>query len=403
MSFKKRIISLMLFILTIAMALAGCSSGENKGTSGKASSGSPASGENAALTGDLAFSAGISDSFFSHLIYTGSAYNTSFLRTLDHDVDVIYLGKPKNLGTAAPENYSWSSSDESVAIVRNGAVLGLKEGVVTITRSGNGEADQKWEYAVTTFNDGRQAELSYTLGEDRIREMLSKKNCISSPYYLKQNINTLQDAITYFQLRGFERKPDLPMMCTGESDWIWFVPGDLVLMENCGILEDVSTAAAYLLADDFEDCGYIYAFGDFYATINWFYEDGYYYAFCFNKMLNDFTNDIRNGSYDILRTDSLEDLAQYALENAGGDNTMSVILISTSGYDFRPPMKMSYLHDSSAIYHEHVTIGLEDAVFSRSTELYSNPDFDYEIVSIPAAEIPAGIPRFGEESGYRYE
>ena len=346
--------------------------------------------------------AGISSSPLSGLISSRSSYKTSFLETLGRKPDVLYLGKPRDLGIPASASDIWHSSDESIALVRNGVVIGLKEGVAAITLSRDGKTVNEWEFAVTTFNDGRQAELSYSLGKEKIAEMLAPENGVPSPYYLKQNINTLQDAITYFQLCGFEKKDELPILGNEVSDWLWFVPGDTVLLENLGYPDDLAAAADYLLDDDFEDHGLIYTFGTFYKTISWFYEDGYYYAFYFRNLTSDFTNDIRDASYEIFRTDNLENLKQYALDVSGTDSVMAVIMISFSGHGFRPPMRLSYLHDSSVIYHEHVEIGFEDAVLNSSKILYTNPDFDLEIVGIPAEDIPAGIPRYGQDNCYKY-
>lgn len=351
---------------------------------------------------DNALSSGISSLSVSGAITTASAYKTSFLDTLEDEYEVIYLGKPKNLRDGASADCEWSSSDESVAIVRDGIVVGLKEGIVTVTQSDNGTVVSTHNFAVTTFNDGHQVELSYALGEKAIAEMLAPESAVPSPYYLKQNINTIQDAISYFRLCGFDRRDDLPLMCNPVSDWIWFVPGDFVLMENGGISEDIATAADYLLSDDFEDRGFIYAFGSYYSTINWFYEDGFYYAFSFGKMIKDFSGGIRDASYEIFRTDDLSELAQYALEIAGNNDTMAVVMLSSAGHDFRPAMRMSYLHDSTVIYHKHVNIGFEAEVFNHANILYTNPSFDLEILAVPDEEIPAGIPRYGTESGYKY-
>ena len=340
---------------------------------------------------------------FSGSFSTHSEYKASFLDTVQNDAEVLYLGKSRSLNVQDPAGYIWSSSDESIATVQNGTVTGLKEGLVTITQKKDNNRVNEWKFAVTTFNDGRQAELCYILGNEKIAEILAPENGIPSPAYLKQNINTIQDAISYFQLSGFERGDDLPLMCTDRSEWIWFVPGDFVLMENRGITEDIATAAAYLLGDDFEDHGYVYAFGAYYVTINWFYEDGYYYVLNFGKLTKDFGNDIRNASYEILKTDDPDDIVRYALDIAGEDGTMSVVMISTAGCDFRPPMKMSYLHDSTLIYNEHVTIGFEDKVFDRSKEIYSNPAFDYEIESIPGDMLPESIPGLGSRNVYKYE
>ncbi len=339
---------------------------------------------------------------YSGMILTRSAYKTSFLEKAGQDAEVIYLGKPRDLGITDPADYSWHSSDESVAVVHNGIVTGLKEGLVGITQKQGDKTVSERTFAVTTFNDGRQAELSYSLGKEKIADMLSPENGIPSPDYLKQNINTLQDAITYFQLRGFEKADNIPVLCNTVSDWIWFAPGDLVLTENAGYSEDIATAAAYLLSDDFEDHGFIYAFKAAYSTINWFYEDGYYYAFNFAELLQDLDEGFPDNSYDIFRTDDPEALKQYVLDITGASATMAVVMISTSGRNFRPPMRLSFLHDSSAIYHEHVEIALEDAVYDRSAILFINPDFDLDIVSIPSSEIPEGIPRFGPETGYDY-
>ena len=349
---------------------------------------------------------------FISLILTGCAgrnkqevniNSTSFRHKVGDGVETVYLGKPRTLKGAEISDSQWESSDEKIATVQNGVVTGKSEGLVTVSQIINGETVNEWQLAVTTFNDGRQPEISYELGKEGIREILSGKNGAPKPEFWKQNINTIQDAISYFQLKKFEVYYDLPILATGKSEWYWCISGDHILYENRGGNEDITSAVGYLLADDFEDSGYIFSFGYTLQVMNWFYEDGKYYIFNFRNVLMDFRDGVYDGAYRIFVTDNTDDIMKYVSEQFDMERSLSVIMFSASGHDYQPAYYFSYIHDSSQIYDTHSRIGMEDTILEKATILYSSKDFDYELIGIPISEIPTTLPVYGTRCEYEYE
>ena len=336
-------------------------------------------------------------------VKTISRYQTSFRKTVGEDMDVIYLGMPRKLNVSGVDGSEWMTSDEHVATVQDGIVTGWSEGRVTITQKKENQILQEWQFAVTTFNDGRQAEVSFELGREEIRRLLTDECGIHEPAFWQSHINTLQDVITYAQERGFALDYDLPLLCTVDSEWLWSVPGDMVLIENRGSASDLSNVACYLLQNDFEDQGYILVFGNDSKVLSWFYEDGNYYLFYFRQLLRDIRDGKTEESYEPFKTDSFDEFKNEILSQVNLEETLTILMTSNQGHDFQPPVYMSYLHDSSEIYYKHVVIGLEDVILSGTKILYSSTDFDYEIKSVPTDEIPKGIPRYGENSGNLYE
>ncbi len=335
-------------------------------------------------------------------ISTSSKYKTSFRKEVGENIDVIYLGKPRKLASAIDDGSEWISSNNEIAIVQNGIVTGLREGVVTITHSLNGDILDEQTFAITTFNDGRQPEFSYELEPEDFDRLLYGENGMPQPEYLKQNINTIRDVISYLQISGFSTSDNIPFMANMVTDWYWMLPADYLLTANQGWIEDAATIACYLLQNDFEDSGVILRFGYNFNVFNWFYEDGYYYVFDFENLIRDFRGGIRDADYSIYKTDSLDKLSEYVLSLLDAENTLTTIMFSACGHDFIPAYRLNYLHDSSTIYHEHSQIAMEASVVEQSRILFSNPHLDYELIGIPVEEIPSGLPTYGNYISYKY-
>ena len=336
-------------------------------------------------------------------ISTASDYKTSFRQAVGEDMEVIYLGKPRKLDNKQQSDCEWTSSDDTVAYVRNGIVTGLKEGVVTIFQKRDNKTTGEWTFAVTTFNDGRQPEFSYCLEKEDFDELLWGEHGAPTPEYLRDNINTIHDVITYIHSCGFSRSVDMPIHSNEVTDWYWSTPGSSVILENQGITEDLTSMAGYLLENDFEDWGYIANFGYNLKILNWFYEDGFYYVFDFAKVLSDIRNDIHDASYEIYKTDNLDDLGTYVSGIIDTERTIVSVMFSANGHSYPPAYGFSYMHDSSQIYYEHSRIMLEDIVLDNSRILFTNPAFDYEIVGVPASEMPDNLPLYSENCRYGYE
>ena len=334
---------------------------------------------------------------------TTSQYQSSYRKAVSEDMEVIFLGMPRIIKVPNAVESEWVSSDEQVATVKEGIVTGWHEGIVTITqREGNQDLEQ-WQFAVTTFNDGRMVEASFELGREEIQKLLVDECGVHEPAFWQTHINTIQDVFTYFQESGFMPNYDLPILCTVDSEWLWSIPGDMIMIENSGASSDLSDAACYLLQHDFEDQGFILVFGNDSQVMNWFYEDGCYYLVSFKQLIRDIRDGKREEKYTPFKASTLEEFTDQVLSQVKLEETLTILMTSSQGHDFQPPVYLSYLHDTSEIYYKHAVIGLEDAVLSGTNTLYNNSNFDYEIIAVPTEEIPKGLPRYGEPSRNFYE
>jgi len=338
-------------------------------------------------------------------VVTKSQYSESFRRKVGEDADVVFLGKPRDLRVEDASKYAWETSDAAVATVRDGVVTGWSEGVVTISQKQDGKSLQEWQFVVTTFNDGRQVELSYELGKEKVRELMELDGVVKEPAFWREQLNTVQDVLAYFQLSGFSLSYDLPILCTVDNEWIWNVPGDTILLENHGMGNDLVCAACYLLQDDYEEQGFIFSFGTGSVAYGWYYEDGFYYLMNYKSFFKDLREGNDEKTYELFKADSVDALAEHVISEVNVEDFLALLMISSQGHDYEPPYYVSYLHDTSEIYHSHVKIGLEDAVMKGTKVLFSNDAYDYELISVPTAEVPAGLPLYGEngKGGYLYK
>ena len=338
-------------------------------------------------------------------VVTASQFQTSYRETAGKGREVVFLGKPRDLNAEDAEKSVWTSSDDSVATVEDGVVTGWKEGLVTITQKRGEAVVGEWQFAVTTFNDGRQAELTYEWEPNELEAILQGAGGILDPAFWQQKINTIQDVITYLQVSGFAYSPDMPVLATAYSEWLSFVPPEMVMLNGFGFSDDMSNLAAYLLKDDFEDWGYVYVLGYGVKTKTWFYEDGTYYYVDFAQLARDFKTDKRKESYVPARAKDLDELTEIIKESIKVEDAAKILLISARGNDFMPPVYMSFIHDSTAIYDTHAVIGLEKAVMDGTRELFSNPDFDCEVMAVPEEEMPEGLMTYGKNgmSAYVYK
>lgn len=338
-------------------------------------------------------------------INTHSKYSGSFRKEKGEDKDVIYLGKPRELeATTETENEdTWESSDEEVATVSNGMVTGWQEGEVTITRNKGKETEKEWDFLVTTFNDGKQVEYSYELGREEITKLIENGEAVLTPEYWQMKLNTFQDVISYLQVRQFQYSEDLPWLATETGSWVWNIPGSVILLENKGYSTVLSDALMYLLGDDFEDSGYIMCRGKNSRIFAYFYEDGNYYILDTRAIMNDFEAGWYDQSYLPVKMGSIEELKDYIFKLIDVKETLALIMTSGIKLDCAPPLCENFQHDSSKVLTEHSVIGLESAIYDKCRILYSNPELDFEIKSIPSEEIPEGIPKVGGSDYYNYD
>lgn len=337
-------------------------------------------------------------------IQTRSAYQSSFRRMVGEEKPVIYLGMPRVLPEMSDTSVSWSVSDDTVATVQGGIVTGRKEGLVTICgRASDGREIYSEEFAVTTFNDGKKAEICYELSPEEFSDGNISFQDTVSPELLQTKINTIQDLYTYFQNSGCRYAYDSPILVSGDTLWTWSVPGDNVLNNKIGSPSDFANAASYLLQNDFEDWGYLLAYGYNMQVYNWFYEDGFYYVVNLYDLFYDLGDGNCNNKYEPFKTDNPEEITEYLHKRTNREDTLAFFMLPALGHAVMPAIFTSCLRDSSMIYKGHVELGFEETVFDHMKLLFKNDSFDFTVCSVDTDDMPLGVPRYaGEEYWYEY-
>ena len=332
---------------------------------------------------------------------TTSAYLSSFREVCGEDMDAVFFGKPRKLKENSSPDAIWTSSDDNVATVSDGIVTGWKEGIVTITET-DGDNVQKWDLTVTTFNDGRYAEISYELGEEGMDELFQSETGIPTPEYLQFKINTIKDAVTLLRYRKFFMSGDLPILANVQSNWMWSNPPETVLDAGKGGSDELSDAISFLLCDDFEKCGFFRAFGKSEPAAPWFYEDGYYYLVDVSLFGRSMWSEEEMTSYGVFKTGSKEELGNHFISGLDRELTLAVVMIETTEYDFMPPVYRNYQHNYRQIPEMHCVIGMEDEVLKRGEIVFINPDYDVEIKAFPSEEVPDSLDKVGTKEFYEY-
>lgn len=335
------------------------------------------------------------------VVNTKSAFDTSFRKIVGEEKDVLYLGHPRKL-TAEEKKLEWSSSDETIASVEAGAIKGWREGLVTVTGSKDGEVKETYEFAVTTFNDGKQADVTYEYGRGGFipdKDYVFRANL--DPQYIQTHINTIQDSLYYLQDSEFEYIDDFLM--APDTDWFWDRSGEMIVSLGGGGVDGIANAAAYLLMDDFEDAGYIAVFGKNGKRYNWFYEDGTYYVISYSPLLVDIIKGNYDGVYEAAKFSTAEEVRDYIIELNYTNDVCAIIMFSHKGNSFIVPFAWSYVHDSDLMYADKVEIKVQDTVLEDALFTYLNPDFHAQFVGVPIDELPDCIPKYGDIEYYPYE
>lgn len=336
-------------------------------------------------------------------IHTHSAYGTSFRKQVGEEKPVIYLGMPRVLDEAPEDGVQWFTSDERIATVHNGVVSGWQEGVVTIQKQdADGNVLDSREFAVTTFNDGKKVEACYEISPEEFEGVEISYRDTVSPELLRTKINTIQDSIAYFQKSDFTYQSYSPILVSGDTLWNWSLPGDSVILNKFGGPADLANAVTYLLQNDYEDWGYLIAYGYNAKIFTWFYEDGYYYVMDYSALLEDLIDGCRYKTYEPMKTDRLEDITEYLHGRVDRNNTLVYIMIPAAGHAEMPAFYSSCLRNSSLIYSEHIELAFEDDVYDNMTILYENENFDFTIRPVLSEDMPLGVPQYGAENEYRY-
>ena len=245
----------------------------------------------------------------------------------------------------------------------------------------------------------------YESGQTGFQDSDIEYTCSVNPAFLKTKINTIQDAICYFQASGF-RCQDAPVLVTGKSNWIWTLPGAAVLWYGGGGSSEFANAASYLLQYDFEDWGFILKYGEGSGVCNRFYEDGTFYIIDFTRVISDNRDNVQNSpesymmmSFGADSPESEKELLDQFLEcNTNYEHCFVSFWVEATGYDFQPATVLSWCHEGP--YNaDNKYIALEKEVLEERTIIgYVNPDVECDIKGIDIDLIPSIVPTYGTRS-----
>lgn len=255
---------------------------------------------------------------------------------------VIYLSNPAYL--LSEIKYSgkvthFECSDTDIAEVIDGVFYPKKQGLVTLTGYNNEDVVYSEVVAVTTYNDGKK-ETATSFSNKAYGAFYDVKN----PKLWKEQIHTILDMANYLQYRHWCYEfiePDFPMIDMQEERWQWMPSGEVIAAYNTGVCVEVAQAACYMLEDDYEDWGVIWIFGKQGHIFNWFYEDGYYYAFDYTEVTS-FNNDhrddnISNFASSIHKFQSIEEIESYIkVSKVKTSENPLVVMLSCQGHDSIP-------------------------------------------------------------------
>lgn len=225
-------------------------------------------------------------------------------------------------------------------------------------------------------------EISFEIGRKGFRDGNFDFSLSSEPEKLAEKINTIQDAVFYFQESGFCFDITDPIYVDETCSWVWAASGREVIEKGCAGTNDIVNAASFFLKDDFDESGMIYIVGDGYRVYNWFRLDTTYYVIDFAQVLWDISADHRDYEYVVSKFNDIEEMKSYYHETVNTDRTILAVMVPAEENGDQPALYMNCLSDSALIYDGHSVIGFEPVIYERAVLLYENMDFDYELAPI---------------------
>jgi len=321
--------------------------------------------------------------------------SSSFLAGVSYD-SVVYLGVPKLL----EEGYSYTSSDESIAVINGREFQPKTQGLTTLTKyDSDGNAVSEEIIAVTTFNDGKDV-----LKASSMKEYNGSWYEIFDARAAKLMINTITDMVDFLTARWMVYDGAKEPLLTGtdgynSGDWQWTAPGYEIYDYNGGVCVQVCQLADYMLADNFEEWGNILVFGNQGHIFNWFYEDGYYYIMDFTEVISDNQwggysyRERRNYTKSIKKFTSVDEVKKYITsEKVDTTQNYLVVMYSNLGHDYMPCWADGGMHDSRAVFDGGYTeYAFEDEVFDSLEILYIDESLDIHVVSCQTEDLPSTV------------
>lgn len=348
---------------------------------------------------------------------------TNFLKKNKHDA-VLYMGMPLFLTTAMDKDvYSVSVSDETVAKVEGNELVGLKQGVFTLTTyDKKGKKIEDIKYAVTTWNDSK-TDIATAMSIADVNEKTSvfEWGITKDLPYWRLACNTLMDVSFYFQARGFyysgEGEPECNSLNGSPTeDWMYNNEVETVFEANKGVCLNAAQMAAYLLADDFEDWGVVCIDGMQGHIFNWYYEDGLYYIFDYTSVISynawgrdtdkyvDFSNEVKVCK-------SIEEIKEYVCtEKVDTTQNYFIYMYSLRGHDELPAVLNTAKYSSRDALngkYEEIIVGYQDIVVEDLHVLYLKKGINLNVQGFSLEEMPSklvhGRYNLAEEYKYYYD
>lgn len=344
---------------------------------------------------------------------------TGFFRENSHDA-VLYLGMPLYLTTAMDRNvYYVSVDDTTVARVDGNELIGLKQGVFTLTTyDKNGKKLEDIKYAVSTYNDSKARIDVASAMNFAETEMVWLWGINKDLDYWKTACCTLMDASYYFQARGFiysaEGEPEGNSLNGGPMlDWMYNNDVRTIFEGNKGVCLQAAQMAAYLLAGDFEDWGVVCVDGLQGHIFNWFYEDGLYYIMDYTSVISynawgKTSDNYADFSSQVEVCESIDDIITYiCTEKVDINMNYFVYMYSLKGHDYLPcslNTAKASSRDAMNGKYEEIIVGYQDCVAEDLHILYQKKGINVKVHGFSLQELSSRIlhGRYYLDEEYKY-
>lgn len=357
---------------------------------------------------------------------------TNFMKNNKTSKDgFIYLGLPMYLPDEVKKGTVYVAvSDETVAKIEGNDLIGLKQGVFTLS-SYDSEKNliEEKKYVCTTFNDSKGNKESFmTISASQGTHTSIFANARDIEYW-KDSVHTIMDMCYMLQARHFKydfnKEPEFGVIegfAEDEKRWTWVQSPETIFEMSGGVCIQVAQLATYMLAGDYEDWGVIYVEGMQGHVFNWFYEDGSYYIFDFTQVISDnawnrdpSNSDSYYGYWDYSNQvkifQTVEEIQEWCInEKVNKDENYLIYMISCLGHDYLPCSMNSGMSSSvdclrGTFNGGTISMGFQDVVFEKLKVLYHKPgSVDINFITLTAEEINDSIPYgvYGDTEEFEY-
>lgn len=344
----------------------------------------------------------VKDAPMTRWIGRGNAKATNFLANCGKYDRVLYLSDTLLLKTVKAK--SAVSSNKKVIKVENDRLVPMSQGKATVTFKLNDGTKKKEVIAVTTYNDGKNVATATSVDIDT-ENFWYYYNMKSAPENLQRICHTIQDAAYIIELLDVQysadREPAVGRFMWGDC-WMTSASASTTIESGYGVCLQAAELGAYLLADDFEDWGFIHTKGEVGHIFNWFYEDGKYYIFDFTQIISSHVSppNVRNITFrgvdywknQIYCTSKITKNTPGVKENIS-DITWLVMMYSALGHDYMPAWWDGGCHMSVEDVYKSgkITWGNQKEVMDSATKLYQTKKLKVKLISPTYKELPEDL------------